>query len=666
MKVAECFVDPVKSRTKLITDYETIQEDLRNQKEKLSIVVSSIHNQANQAKNNGEKVSEEVTKWLEDAQAAKVEVDAWLTNISVMETTCGPCSNCCKRCKLSKEAIQKKKVVESLVERGKSYPQVAYPSSPKGIQLISRGAFTAFESIKESFTDIIAGLGRSSTKVIGVYGMGGIGKTTLVTEVGKVAKDTKLFDQVVFAVVSQTTDIRKIQGQLGDMLGLNFSRETEIGRAGQLKERLKYENKVLVILDDVWNTIELADIGIPYGSDHQGCKILITTRREHVCESMGCQETILLSLLQEDDALKLFIKNAGVVLNDPSLALEEVAKQVIKECHRLPLALVVVAKALRGKSLEEWKTASESLQRSRLTDIESVDLNVYACLRLSYDYLKAEATKKCFLLCSLFPEDHEIDLEELSKYAIGFGVFQDVDSFTSVKSRVQIVLKDLKSSSLLLKTDNMSNHVKMHDMVRDAALWITLQDKEPFIVPTPMEKNWARNVKLEEAMSISLLACPMNVRFPIRAQCPSLKILLFAQSKPLRLSDTCFEGLATLRVLDLTAVKYRLEMMLPSSIKCLQNLRTLLIRRWKLEGDISMIGSLNNLEILSFSGSLIFELPIQFAELSELRVLDLSGCKELAAKPESYTQVLRQLPVIEVIYMPYQTPMLTFDEDKQE
>lgn len=44
-------------------------------------------------------------------------------------------------------------------------------------------------------------------------GMGGIGETTLAKEVAWKAENDKLFDQAVFAEVSQSHDIRKIQGE---------------------------------------------------------------------------------------------------------------------------------------------------------------------------------------------------------------------------------------------------------------------------------------------------------------------------------------------------------------------------------------------------------------------------------------------------------------------
>ena len=151
-------------------------------------------------------------------------------------------------------------------------------------------------------------LEKSETNMVGVCGMGGIGKTTLVKEVGFKAKREGLFNMVVMAVVSQSAEIPRIQRQLGEQLDLRYSCETEYGRANQLRAGIKREDKILVILDDVWSKIRLTEIGIPYGNDHDGCcKVLLSTRREQVCTSMGCQEIIHMELLDDKGAWDLFL-----------------------------------------------------------------------------------------------------------------------------------------------------------------------------------------------------------------------------------------------------------------------------------------------------------------------------------------------------------------------
>ena len=82
--------------------------------------------------------------------------------------------------------------------------------------------------------------------------MGGVGKTTLARVVGKQAEKDELFDVVVFVEVSETPDVRNIQGAIADKLGLKLHEETDSGRANQLYEQLQKERKILLILDNIW------------------------------------------------------------------------------------------------------------------------------------------------------------------------------------------------------------------------------------------------------------------------------------------------------------------------------------------------------------------------------------------------------------------------------
>ncbi|RVW53438.1 hypothetical protein VitviT2T_021143 [Vitis vinifera] len=107
----------------------------------------------------------------------------------------------------------------------------------------------------------------------GVWGMGGVGKTTLMKQVAEQAKQKKLFTTEVYIDVSWTRDsdkleqgIAKIQQQIADMLGLEFKRKDESTRALELKTRLK-EVKTLIILDDIWEEVGLKEVGIPCKDD---------------------------------------------------------------------------------------------------------------------------------------------------------------------------------------------------------------------------------------------------------------------------------------------------------------------------------------------------------------------------------------------------------------
>jgi hypothetical protein len=258
--------------------------------------------------------------------------------------------------------------------------------------------------------------------------MGGVGKTTLVKEVGRRAKELQLFPEVLMATVSQNPNVTDIQDRLADKLGLDIKEKSKEGRADRLWQRLKQVEKMLIILDDVWKHIDLKEIGIPFGDDHRGCKILLTTRLQGICSSMECQQKVFLRVLPEDEAWDLFRINAG--LRDGDSTLNTVAREVARECQGLPIALVTVGKALRDKSEVEWEVAFRRLKNSQFLDMEHIEeqKTAYACLKLSYDYLKSKETKLCFLLCCLFPEDYNIPIDDLTRYTVGYELHQDVES----------------------------------------------------------------------------------------------------------------------------------------------------------------------------------------------------------------------------------------------
>ncbi|XVF79135.1 hypothetical protein PTKIN_Ptkin14bG0195500 [Pterospermum kingtungense] len=161
----------------------------------------------------------------------------------------------------------------------------------------------ASKSYASAFDKIMEALKNDGVNTIGVFGMGGVGKTTLVAQVTYTAKSLQLFDRVVKVVVSQTPDIGKIQDKIEDFLKLKRSKQ------GKGVEK---EEKVLIVLDDVWKELNLKEIGISFNGNCQGCKIILTTRRKQVCESMASQVTVRLDVLDEDEAWTLFKKKASL------------------------------------------------------------------------------------------------------------------------------------------------------------------------------------------------------------------------------------------------------------------------------------------------------------------------------------------------------------------
>ncbi|XP_075658718.1 putative disease resistance protein At5g05400 [Castanea sativa] len=202
-----------------------------------------------------------------------------------------------------------------------------------------------FESRMLTMKVLIVALKDDNINLVGVWGMAGVGKTTLVREVAKQVKEEKLFDEVVIATVTQSPDFIRIQGEIADKLDLKIDKKTLSGRADLRRARLSKEKnqKILVILDDIWKKLDLDEIGIP----SNGCKLVVTSRNSDrlSCE-MGTQKDFGLNLLPQEEARSLFEKMMGDSLKDQKL--QSIATEVSKECAGLPLALVNSCKVLKN------------------------------------------------------------------------------------------------------------------------------------------------------------------------------------------------------------------------------------------------------------------------------------------------------------------------------
>ncbi|KAI5408422.1 hypothetical protein KIW84_054304, partial [Lathyrus oleraceus] len=172
--------------------------------------------------------------------------------------------------------------------------------------------------------------------------------------------------RVVLTCVSFTPDIKKIQDDIAGPLDLKLKDYNESDRSKKLWSRLTNGEKILLIMDDVWDEVPLdfAAIGIPDSDNHKGCRLLVTSRSKQIFDKMECVERIELGLLSEEDAWIMFQYYAGIS-NSSSNDVISKGRVIAKECKQLPLAISIIARRLKDQQLpvHEWDTIIKPLMK---------------------------------------------------------------------------------------------------------------------------------------------------------------------------------------------------------------------------------------------------------------------------------------------------------------
>ncbi|KAI4332224.1 hypothetical protein L6164_017148 [Bauhinia variegata] len=649
-KVAEYLVQPVIRQGQYLFCANKFLKNLEDKKKDLMSTRDIVLKRVEEAKRKTERIEDVVQKWLTEVHTLLEEVEKLEQQVKA-NNSCfqGQCPTW-RRYHLCKEMVEKTEVMIEFDNKS-NFKTFARLATLPGIEYSSSEGFTFFESTKLAYAQLWEALQDDGVYRIALFGLGGSGKTTLVTEVGKKAMESNLFDRVVAVTVSQTPNVRNIQGQMTDMLNFKLEEETEKGRAQRLHLRLKEEKRILIIVDDVWGEFNLKDIGIDFDICQSGsCKIILTTRRHQVCTLMDCQKKIRLDLLNEDEAWALFKRHAEPD-NQSSLSLSSVAQDIARECKGLPIAIQAVGRSLKGQSIHEWKIALENLRSSKPVDVEDGQGDVFSCLKLSYDYLKDE-NKLLFLICCIFPEDYAISNEDLIRCVVGLGVYGEYQSFDLARSQIMVGINKLVDSCLLMHSKRRWGGIalKMHDLVRDLGLSIASKEGRTIMVNLSNDLNsLIGDGVINDQFAVSSWYRQTN-QISTLFVAAKLEILWIETGGSLDLSSASFEGLQGLKVMVLDSSRNYIptscDLSLPPSIESLTYLRTLCLRGWNL-GDISFVVKLKKLEVLELKYCVFNELPNEIANLNKLKLLDLSEC---AALLENY-EAIGELSEIEELYV---------------
>ncbi|CAA2956225.1 probable disease resistance protein At4g27220 [Olea europaea var. sylvestris] len=563
-------------------------QDLENKRNEVQLSVD-------QAKSNALVINPEVDAWLKKVDDLKEQADEFLNSTTNSEMRCLylRCPNLKTRYLLSRNATKKITAIDELQVKGDKLGEVGVRAP---LQLLPVHGSEALKSRISTKKEIIKALEDTRISIVGIYGLPGVGKTTMAQEVMTQVLKDKLFDEVAKVVVSKDVDIIRIQYELAEMLDLSIN---------------VTKMRILVILDDVWTDINLETLGIPSLNRPEGLKILLTSRDKLVLERMGARN-IEVGVLSGEEAFAFF-QNVAKISNDAT-GLKDIAEQVAEECKGLPLALEVVGKTLVNRELYVWRDALNQLRHYQHGD------EVYSRIQFSYNYLESDEHRSFLLLCSLFPEDESISIESLVTYARGLELFQYTDTLLATRNRAYTISDTLKSRHLLLSGDR-GEDVKLHDVIRDFCLSIASKREHRYMAKHDITTEWLEHDNHESYGAISL-TFQGEVSLPSSLQYGNLKFLWvqsFRSGSVIDIPEDFFDYMQELRVIHFSGVQ------IPSPIRLPPGLRTLCLFNCDLEIGLSFFESLKKLEILLFVGSSV---SIDFrsdemVELSNLRSLGL-------------------------------------------
>ncbi|KAJ0102867.1 hypothetical protein Patl1_04587 [Pistacia atlantica] len=354
------------------------------------------------------------------------------------------------------------------------------------------------------------GLPLPTSEMVGVCGMGGVGKTTVMKHIhNQLLKERNKFDKVIWATVSKEYAVVKLQQDIATALREDLSKHNDITmRAAVLQEMLKGRKRYVLILDDVWKQISLEEVGIPKPTVMEWMQIGFNNP---------------------------FHRGVGSELLDiPTL--QSTLKQIVKQCDGLPLAIVTLASSMNGeRDVRIWENALNEL-KARMGSVEDM-----------------------------------IDKSREAMYNKGHAN-----------------LKRLEENCLLESADH-GNCVKMHDLVRDMALYVTSQSPRYLVKAgmqlreLPTEHEWIEDLQ--------------------------------------KIDDSVFTHMTELKVLDLSRC-YSIRN-LPNSISGLVKLTALLLNGCGYLEHVPSLEKLGALKKLDLGWTGITAIPDGLEMLVHLRYLDL-------------------------------------------
>ncbi|KAM5569748.1 hypothetical protein ABKV19_016985 [Rosa sericea] len=422
--------------------------------------------------------------------------------------------------------------------------------------------------------------------MVGIWGAGGIGKTTIARAVyNSIAHefDGSCFLEKVGENSMGAKGFVKLQKKLlcEILKGTNLKVANEARGISMIKEMLQYKS-VLLVLDDVNDIDQLNNLAGDCSWFGKGSKIIITTRDRQLLTGHGVNLIYEVQKFDRHEALELFSWNA-FKRNGPLDGFAELIERAIHYAQGLPLVLCVLGSYLCGEKVKKWQTALDGFKSTKIRDV----------LKISYDGLD-DTVKEVFLDIACFFKGESTD-----------RVIQTLEA--SCRKHAEYGINVLIDKALI---NTSEGHIWMHDLLEK--LGRDIVHKESPNDPGKRSRLWSHedvyHVLTENTGTTNVIG---------------IKVELPKDSDVICLSGTTFSNMQNLRLFIHRAGRYSGAVdSLPNSLRVvdwpkypLQFLPSNLIPR--------------ELALINMPGSRITVLGDRYKHLINLTSINLNGCQYL-------------------------------------
>ncbi|XP_040992699.1 LOW QUALITY PROTEIN: disease resistance protein RUN1-like [Juglans microcarpa x Juglans regia] len=458
---------------------------------------------------------------------------------------------------------------------------------------------------------------------MGMYGMGGICKTTLAKAVYNHICDGFEGSSCLLnvrEVSEQSNGLIQLQEQLlFDILKVKMFLIGNVDKGISLIKQRLHRKRVLVVLDDVDRLDQiyaLARNGEWFFGP--GSRVIITTRDEHLLDKLGVNYSyIKVEKMNHSDSLQLLSWHA-FNMPHPGENFGEISTAAVDYAGGLPLALEVLGSELRGRSIIKWKTTLERFKKSPNAHIQKI-------LGISFESLD-HTTREVFLDIACFFMGVNIEYV--------FKILEECGSFPDIAINILV-------QRSLVKIDYPN--LRMHDFIRDMGREIVRQESRH-----PGKRSRLRShedmLKVLKNHTGSEVVEGLSLTPPIHEDhVISLESEAFSKMKNLRLLQ--IKGVKNLKLegcsehlskelrwicwhscpLRFLPPRLHLENLVVLDMQCSK-----IKQVWKLENNI-----LNKLKVLNLSFCENLTKSPNFLQVPNLEELILEGCTGLVELHES-------------------------------